>query len=76
MYARSTASSVGFGGVRGETSGSARRSVTALGQRVGDRSLGTGRQDDRALERVLELAHVAGPRVRLHGRRARRRAGA
>ena len=72
MYARSTASSVGFGGVRVDTSGSARALGDPLGQRA-DVDLVARRENHRALERVLQFAHVARPRVL--GSSAERRIG-
>ena len=62
MYARSIASSVGFGGARSATSGSASRCVTRSGS-ASTLDRVAGREDHGALERVLQLAHVAGPLV-------------
>ena len=62
MYARSTTRAWGSAGCASATSGSARRSVTRSGsvRNADRRPFG---QDHRALERVLQLAHVAGPVV-------------
>ena len=62
MYARSTASSVGLAGARSATSGSLTRCGDPLRER-GRLDLVARREDHRALERVLEFAHVARPVV-------------